>query len=136
MLRRLSDRRVVLVFDGDEAGRSAADRALELFLASEVDLRVLTLPAGLDPCDYLLKEGADAFRQLAEQAPEALAYLVNRAVGSLRPRLDRRISPSGRVGVRHREPGAPDASSGTRSQEGQGPRHAVASAPDSARDTQ
>ena len=79
VLRRLSDRRVVLVFDGDEAGRSAADRALELFLASEVDLRVLTLPVGQDPCDYLLMEGADAFRQLAENAPDALAYLVKRA---------------------------------------------------------
>jgi DNA primase len=79
MLRRLSDRRVVLVFDGDQAGRSAADRALELFLASEVDLRVLTLPANLDPCEFLLKEGADAFRRLAEHAPEALTYLVKRA---------------------------------------------------------
>jgi len=79
MLRRLSDRRVVLVFDGDEAGRSAADRALELFLASEVDLRVLTLPVGLDPCDFLLQEGAEEFRRLADQASEALAYLVDRA---------------------------------------------------------
>jgi len=79
ILHRLSDRRVVLVFDGDEAGRSAADRALELFLASEVDLRVLTLPVDLDPCDFLLKKGADAFRRLAEQASEALAYLVTRA---------------------------------------------------------
>jgi DNA primase len=79
ILRRLTDRRVVLVFDGDAAGQNAADRALELFLASEVDLRVLTLPANLDPCDFLLKEGAEAFRQLADQAPEALAYLVRRA---------------------------------------------------------
>ena len=79
VLRRLSRSCVVLVFDGDEAGRSAADRALELFLASEVDLRVLTLPVNLDPCDFLLKEGADAFRRLAGQAPEALAYLVERA---------------------------------------------------------
>jgi DNA primase len=78
ILGRLTDR-VVLVFDGDEAGQSAADRALELFLASEVDLRVLTLDVNLDPCDFLLKEGAAAFRQFAEQAPDALAYLVKRA---------------------------------------------------------
>jgi DNA primase len=78
MLRRLTDR-VVLVFDGDEAGKSAADRALELLLASELDLRVLTLPADLDPCDFLLKEGADEFRRLAGQASEALVYLVKRA---------------------------------------------------------
>ena len=70
---------MVLVFDGDEAGQSAADRALEFFLGSELDLRVLTLPANLDPCDFLLKEGADAFRALVEQAVEPLAYLLARA---------------------------------------------------------
>ncbi|HZW34334.1 MAG TPA: DNA primase [Isosphaeraceae bacterium] len=77
-LQRLAER-VVLVFDGDEAGRSAADRALELFLSHELDLRVLTLPAGVDPCDFLLKDGAGAFRALAEQAPDPLAYLLDRA---------------------------------------------------------
>ena len=66
-LRRLADR-VVLVFDGDEAGQSAADRSLELFLGHELDLRVLTLPANLDPCDFLSNEGADAFRELVERA--------------------------------------------------------------------
>jgi DNA primase len=77
-LRRLSDR-VVLVFDGDEAGRSAADRALEFFLGCDLDLRVLTLPPDLDPCEYLLNEGADAFRALAEQASDPLTYLLGRA---------------------------------------------------------
>ncbi len=77
-LRRLADR-VVLVFDGDEAGMSAADRSLELFLGHEVDLRVLTLPAGLDPCDFLLKQGASAFGELADAAPEPPAYLIDRA---------------------------------------------------------
>ncbi len=78
-LRRLADR-VVLVFDGDEAGMSAADRSLELFLGHAVDLRVLTLPAGLDPCDFLLKQGASAFRELADGAPEPPAYLIDRAI--------------------------------------------------------
>ena len=77
-LRRLADR-VVLVYDADAAGQSAADRALEFFLGSDLDLRVLTLPANLDPCDYLLEEGADAFRALVEQAADPLAYLLARA---------------------------------------------------------
>jgi DNA primase len=77
-LKRLSDR-VVLVFDGDEAGMSAADRSLELFLGHELDLRVLTLPAGQDPCDFLLKRGAAAFREVAERAAEPLTYLLGRA---------------------------------------------------------
>jgi len=77
-LRRLADR-VVLVFDGDQAGQSAADRALELFLESELDLRVLTLPPNLDPCEFLLQVGGDAFRGLAERAADPLAYLLTRA---------------------------------------------------------
>ena len=77
-LRRLADR-VVLVFDGDEAGQKAADRSLELFLGHEVDVRVLTLPANLDPCDFLLKEGADAFRALVERAVDPLAFVLDRA---------------------------------------------------------
>jgi DNA primase len=77
-LRRLADR-VVLVFDGDEAGQKAADRSLELFLAHEVDLRVLTLPVGLDPCDFLLAEGAAPFRALVEGAADPLDFAIDRA---------------------------------------------------------
>ncbi|HWE38136.1 MAG TPA: DNA primase [Isosphaeraceae bacterium] len=77
-LRRLADR-VVLIFDGDEAGQKAADRALELFLGHEIDARVLTLPDGLDPCDFLLKEGADAFRGLVDQAVDPLDFAIERA---------------------------------------------------------
>ena len=77
-LRRLADR-VVLVYDADAAGQAAADRALEFFLGSDLDLRVLTLPANLDPCDYLLEEGAEAFRALLDQAADPLSYLLARA---------------------------------------------------------
>jgi DNA primase len=102
VLRRLSDR-VVFVFDGDAAGKSAADRALELlvehqldaagwkaternrvqvlelFLGQELDVRVLSLPSNLDPCDFLLTEGADAFRSLVEHAVDPLSFLLERA---------------------------------------------------------
>ena len=77
-LRRLTDR-VVLVFDGDEAGQKAADRSLELFLNHELDVRVLALPGGLDPCDFLLGEGRDAFLALVEQAADPLDFVVDRA---------------------------------------------------------
>lgn len=77
-LRRLADR-VVLVFDGDAAGQGAADRSLELFLAHEVDVRVLTLPAGVDPCDFLLAEGADAFRELVTASADPLEFAIDRA---------------------------------------------------------
>jgi DNA primase len=77
-LRRLADR-VVLIFDGDAAGQNAADRALEIFLGHEVDVRVLTLPENLDPCDFLLREGAGAFRALVDRAVDPLAFALRRA---------------------------------------------------------
>lgn len=77
-LRRLADR-VVLVFDGDEAGQKAADRSLELFLGHEVDVRVLTLPEHLDPCDYLLAHGAGPFRAMVDRAVDPLTFAIDRA---------------------------------------------------------
>lgn len=78
VLRRLADQ-VRLVFDGDAAGRNAAERALEIFLSHELDVKILSLPPGLDPCDFLLGEGADAFRALAAQAVDPLAFVLERA---------------------------------------------------------
>ena len=74
LLKRFADR-VVLVLDGDEAGRRRTNDLLQLFLASQVDLRVLTLPDELDPCDFLLDHGADEFRRLLDLAPEALEHV-------------------------------------------------------------
>ena len=78
LLKRLAEL-VVLVFDGDAAGQNAADRALELFLGHEIDVRILSLPANLDPCDFLLKEGADAFRELVSGAVDPLTFVLDRA---------------------------------------------------------
>lgn len=72
-LKRLAER-VVLVYDGDQAGQLAAERALPRFLAQDVDLRVLTLPEGLDPAEFLERHGETAFRQLADEAPEAWEF--------------------------------------------------------------
>ena len=57
--------RIVLVLDGDEAGTKRANEVLELFVAQQADLRILTLPEDLDPCDYLHKYGAEAFSRTA-----------------------------------------------------------------------
>ncbi|MGQ0635825.1 MAG: DNA primase [Planctomycetaceae bacterium] len=64
-------RRVVLVYDGDDPGRAASERALPRFLAHEIDLRLVTLPAGLDPADFVLAHGGDALKNLLDNAPEA-----------------------------------------------------------------
>ena len=73
VLKRLA-RKVVLIFDGDRAGIEAAEKAIPRFLAQEVDLRILTVPDGLDPDEYVDQRGGDSLLALAEEAPEAFEY--------------------------------------------------------------
>lgn len=77
MLSRLATD-VVLVFDSDAAGAAAAERGLELFIAQQVNVRVAAVPEGKDPCDFVLAAGAEAFRQLVADAPDALEYVWRR----------------------------------------------------------
>ncbi len=77
ILNRFADR-VVLVLDGDAAGQRRADEVLELFVVADVDLRILTLPDGTDPADYLAAHGADAFQDLVSSAPDALDHKLSR----------------------------------------------------------
>lgn len=73
ILRRYG-KRVILVFDSDVAGMSAAERALEVCLAEKLDLRLAFVPEGKDPCDFLIAAGADAFRQVLEKAVDVMEY--------------------------------------------------------------
>jgi DNA primase len=69
-IKRLAQR-VVLVFDGDEAGQRATEKALAKFLAHEIDLRILTLPDDLDPAEFLTERGPERLLSLLDHAPEA-----------------------------------------------------------------
>lgn len=74
ILKRFVDR-IVLVLDGDEAGKRRTNEVLELFVSQNADLRVLTLPGELDPCEFLLEHGPDAFRdQLERHAVDGLEH--------------------------------------------------------------
>jgi DNA primase len=75
LLRRYADS-IVLVLDGDEAGQRRANEVIELFVASDVDLRILTLPEKLDPCDFVAAQGADAMRERLETAPDAFEHAI------------------------------------------------------------
>lgn len=71
--------RVVLVFDADAGGDAGVDRALEVFVKSDLDLRIATLPEGLDPCDLLAAQGPEPFRLALERAIDVLEYKLQRA---------------------------------------------------------
>ena len=65
---------MILVFDGDKAGKEAAEKSLPRFLSQDVDLRILTLTSEKDPADFLVSQGASAFEKLLESAAEAWEY--------------------------------------------------------------
>ena len=73
-------RNVVLLFDGDEAGQKAILRSLGLLLPQGLRVRAASLPAGVDPDDFLESEGADALRALVDGAPPAIELAIRRAV--------------------------------------------------------
>jgi len=80
-LRRRA-RQVVLLFDGDAAGRRAALRALEGLLPSGLRVRAGALPPGDDPDTLLAREGPEALRAVVEEAPAGLDLAIADAVAT------------------------------------------------------
>ena len=68
--------RVVLCFDGDDAGRRAAAGAVRTLLAAALDVGVLLLPHGQDPDDVVRREGADGFRRRLGEALPVTDFLL------------------------------------------------------------
>jgi len=69
---------VVVNYDPDSAGVKATERSLETLLEEKLEVRVLTLPGGLDPDEYVKANGAPAYRDLLQQSPPFFDYLVDR----------------------------------------------------------
>src|SRR5262245_15804747 len=70
---------VVMNYDPDSAGQSAMRRSLDLLLAKGLRVRILKLAGGLDPDDFVRKEGGDVYRRLLANAPWFWEYLIEEA---------------------------------------------------------
>jgi len=77
-LRRLATK-VVLSFDPDAAGQTAAARSSELLVTEGFQVNVAMLPAGLDPDTFIQKQGGDAYREKLRSSRPYLEYLLDRA---------------------------------------------------------
>ena len=74
-LSRICDE-AILVFDGDAAGQRAADRAVEVFFAKAIDVRICVLPEGKDPAD--LASDAATLESYFNDAIDAIAFKLDR----------------------------------------------------------
>ncbi|MCK5734206.1 MAG: DNA primase, partial [Candidatus Latescibacteria bacterium] len=76
LLSRYGDR-VVLVYDADQAGSAAALRGIDILLAADLDVRVISLPEGHDPDSFVREEGPDRFLNLLQDAQPILDYKLS-----------------------------------------------------------
>lgn len=79
---------IVLCFDGDEAGRQAADRASELAIRQSVQTRVAIFPPGTDPADCVVNGGAAAFDAVVAAATDALEFKWQQTLATAEGELD------------------------------------------------
>ncbi len=70
----------VLVYDSDVAGMKAAQRSIAVFEQGYLDARILVLPDGYDPDDFLREYGPTDFLKAAAQALGMVPFLTSRAI--------------------------------------------------------
>ncbi|MDB4987158.1 MAG: primase [Myxococcaceae bacterium] len=78
LIRRFVEE-VIVVFDGDGAGRKATGNAFELLHAAGLKGRAIRLPDRADPDSFLSEHGVEAFTSLVKNATPVLDFLIDEA---------------------------------------------------------
>ncbi|MFA6585766.1 MAG: DNA primase [Candidatus Paceibacterota bacterium] len=79
LLRRLSSN-IVLAFDADKAGFNASSRAGKIALSFGMDVKVVSMPEGIDPADLISKSGADAWRGAVRNSKHIIEFLLEKVL--------------------------------------------------------
>ncbi|NCN41952.1 DNA primase [bacterium] len=67
---------VIVLFDGDSAGQTAAERSLPILLKEGLFVKGVFLPEGMDPDDFINKEGSGALKARLAKAPDLFNLLL------------------------------------------------------------
>ena len=78
LLKRYADK-VVISYDADLAGQMATLRGLEILRTAGFDVRVLSIPQGKDPDEYVRSNGREAFLKLINNAEPLIDYRIKKA---------------------------------------------------------
>ena len=76
LMTRYTDQ-VVLIYDGDNAGQRAAQRAIPILEKAGLQVKVLQMRDAKDPDEFLKKFGADKFKLLLEESSNRVEYQLN-----------------------------------------------------------
>ena len=84
LMKRYADE-VVICYDSDEAGQKATSRAIPILRNAGLLVRILTVPSGKDPDEFIKSKGADgpeAFRALVEKSGNDVEYRLQKLRGN------------------------------------------------------
>ena len=90
--------KAVLAYDGDEAGRKAADRAIKLLSEAGVETRILVMRDAKDPDEFIKKFGREAFRRLIDESRSRFDYIIETVVSKYNlDNADEKIKAAGEL---------------------------------------
>jgi len=73
-------RKVVVNYDGDNAGVQAAKKAIAILLAEDLEVKILVLPDGSDPDEFIRKSGVSEYQQQRGLAQPHIQFVIDQAV--------------------------------------------------------
>ena len=73
-------RKVVVNYDGDNAGVQAAKKAIEILLAEDLEVKILVLPEASDPDEFIRKSGVSEYQQQRGLAQPHIQFVIDQAV--------------------------------------------------------
>ncbi|MBP2641620.1 MAG: primase [Firmicutes bacterium] len=71
---------IVFAYDSDAAGQNATARALAMVRDQGASVRVISVPDGKDPDEFIRRQGAEAFQLLIDKAPAFLEYMLRQSL--------------------------------------------------------
>jgi DNA primase len=77
LLKRYADK-IIISYDADLAGQNATLRGLEILRTEGFDIKVLTVPQGKDPDEFIRSNGSEAFLNLIKNALPLIEYRIKK----------------------------------------------------------
>ena len=73
VLKKVCDK-IFICYDGDSAGQKATYRALDILQSVGLKVKIINIPNGQDPDEFLKTKGKDEFQKLIDNAEEVMDY--------------------------------------------------------------